>query len=88
MIPARLAEETSPRGRGIGIALDIKKRPPTEAALLVFLGLDLLLLLHRGRPAAGGGKVLFVLMCQSQPRLRHVDQQVSALGINDILCDP
>jgi len=51
-----------------------KARPPTEAVLLVFLGLDLLLLLllHRGRPA-GGGKVLFVLMCQSQPRLRHVD---------------
>src|SRR5258706_11155890 len=49
-------------------------RPPTEAALLVFLGLDLLLLLllHRGRPA-GGGKVLFVLMFQAQPRLRHVD---------------
>src|SRR5258707_14823929 len=41
---------------------------------LSWVGLDLLLLLllHRGRPA-GGGKVLFVLMCQSQPRLRHVD---------------
>ena len=28
------------------------------------------------------------LLCQSQPRLRHVHQQVSALGINDLFCNP
>src|SRR6266436_715253 len=43
-------------------------------------GLNLLLLLLDA--------AMFGLLCQSQPRLRHVHQQVSALGINDLFCNP
>jgi hypothetical protein len=68
-----------------------------KGGLVFFLGLDLPL--HRARPVgfAGpsrrlmdqvGGKIFLGLLCQQQPRLRHVDQQHSISRIGNTLCDP
>jgi len=35
-----------------------------------------------------GGEILFRLICQSQPSLRHVDQQDAATRADRFICDP